>query len=85
MLAVALGIGLACIGVFSGFSRDSQGPVKTDYMVEEQRKDHSNTSYSAPPGTRLVEIDFAAEIGEGEARTLAVGEGDDNKVLIAKY
>ena len=34
---------------------------------------------------RLVEIDFAAEMGEGEARTLAVGEGDNNKVLIAKY
>ena len=34
---------------------------------------------------RLVEIDFAAEMAEGEARSLAVGEGDNNKVLIAKY
>ena len=84
MLAVALGIGLSSIAIFSGFSQESK-PVSTDYTVEEQRKDHSNTSYSVPPGKRLVEIDFAAEMGEGESRTLAVGEGDDNKVLIAKY
>ena len=54
-------------------------------MLTEVRKDHSNTHYQSPAGMRLVEIDFAEELTEGDMRGLKVGEGDNEKVLIARY
>ena len=54
-------------------------------MLKEVDKTHSNKFYTCPPGMKLVEIDFAGELAEGDMRGLKVGEKDSEKVLIARY
>lgn len=77
VLAVALG------GVFSASGADKE-PQK-DHLIEEVRKEHSNTRFELPEGMKLVEIDFAEELTEGDMRGLQVGEAKDQKVLVARY
>ena len=39
---------------------------------------------SASAGMKLVEIDFAGELGDGDMKELKVGEGKQDKVLVSK-
>lgn len=90
---VMLGSVLMFCGVASAFSSsgsdgsgagDSKEAKKT-HLIEEQRKEHSNKFYQIPPGMKLVEIDFAEELTEGDMRGLKVGDKPSEKVLIARY
>lgn len=73
--------------IASVYSSGSEQPKETpkEHLIEEARKDHSNKNYSSPPGTKLVEIDFAEELTEGDMRGLKVGEKPGEKVLVARY
>lgn len=48
---------------------------------------HKNKSIPvvADEGMKLVEIDMADNIGEGEMRELKVGEGEKDRVLVSRY
>lgn len=55
--------------LYSVFSEAGK-PAEKEHMIEELRKDHSNIRYKASEGYKLVEVDFADEIAEGDMRGL---------------
>ena len=50
-----------------------------------QQKQEQESIAEASSGVNEVEIPFSEKLGEGEMKVLKVGEGDDQKVLIARY
>ena len=81
---MVISLALVAIGIASVFN-DGQKSANEDVLLDNVRKDHSNRYYEVPADSRLVEIDFGNELEEGDMRGLKVGEGKDEKVLIAKY
>lgn len=77
-------MGLLAIAMFGVFS-DGGKPATKEHLLDEARKEHSNKFYQLPEGMKLVEIDFADELTEGDMRGLQVGEAKDQKVLVARY
>jgi hypothetical protein len=70
--------------IFSVFGEAGK-PATKEHMIDELRKDHSNERYQCPEGMKLVEIDFANELVDGDMRGLQVSDKKEDKVLIARY
>ena len=79
-----ISLGILAAALYSVLGEGAK-EAETEHLMKEIRKEHSNERYQSPPGTRLVEIDFAEELAEGDMRTLQVGEAQDQKVLVARY
>ena len=69
-------MGLLAIALFGVFS-DGSKPATKEHLLDEVRKEHSNKFYQLPQGMKLVEIDFADDLAEGDMRGLQVGEAKD--------
>lgn len=79
------GAALMTASVFSIFGEAGAKPATKEHMISELRKDHSNERYQTPEGMKLVEIDFANELVDGDMRGLQVSDKKEDKVLIARY
>lgn len=83
---IVISLALLFIGISSVYTQGTT-VAKKEIDLDEARKHHNNTWYQTPPGMKLVEIDIAGELAEGDMRGFKVGEkdGKDEKVLVACY
>ena len=61
-LQVVLSIVLVTIATFSVFNEGGERVEGKQHMLDELRREHSNSDYSVAPGMKMVEIGFANEI-----------------------